>query len=89
MGEDLGRPTPYFLQFYMEQSIPPPAVRATVKSYSQGDRVVITELGHLRRGYCCGSGCRHCPYTPRHTKGVKDIAPGLDFTGGVLIITGS
>ena len=25
--------------------------------------VVFTEAYHLRRGYCCGSGCRHCPYS--------------------------
>ncbi|MCB9689232.1 MAG: hypothetical protein H6738_11410 [Alphaproteobacteria bacterium] len=24
--------------------------------------VVFTELFHLRRNRCCGSGCRHCPY---------------------------
>ncbi|HEX2618285.1 MAG TPA: DUF5522 domain-containing protein [Flavobacteriales bacterium] len=24
--------------------------------------VVWTEQYHLRRGSCCGSGCRHCPY---------------------------
>jgi hypothetical protein len=24
--------------------------------------VVWTEQYHLRRGYCCQSGCRHCPY---------------------------
>lgn len=23
---------------------------------------VMTELQHLDRGACCGSGCRHCPY---------------------------
>lgn len=23
---------------------------------------VFTEKYHLRRGYCCESGCRHCPY---------------------------
>jgi hypothetical protein len=22
----------------------------------------FTEKYHLRRGYCCKSGCRHCPY---------------------------
>lgn len=22
----------------------------------------FTEQYHLRRGYCCGNGCRHCPY---------------------------
>jgi len=24
--------------------------------------VVLTVVSHLRRGTCCGSGCRHCPY---------------------------
>ncbi len=23
---------------------------------------VFTELHHLKRGYCCQNGCRHCPY---------------------------
>jgi hypothetical protein len=25
-------------------------------------RVVFTANFHLKRGYCCGNGCRHCPY---------------------------
>ncbi len=24
--------------------------------------VVLTELYHLEKGYCCGNGCKHCPY---------------------------
>jgi len=24
--------------------------------------LVFTEAYHLRRGSCCGQGCRHCPY---------------------------
>jgi hypothetical protein len=24
--------------------------------------IVFTEKYHLKRGYCCKSGCRHCPY---------------------------
>jgi hypothetical protein len=24
--------------------------------------LVFTASHHLKRGYCCGSGCRHCPY---------------------------
>ena len=24
--------------------------------------MVFVAAYHLRRGYCCGSGCRHCPY---------------------------
>jgi Family of unknown function (DUF5522) len=30
--------------------------------YREGAYVVFTEAYHLRRGYCCESGCRHCPY---------------------------
>ncbi len=25
-------------------------------------RLVFTEMYHLKRGFCCGKGCRHCPY---------------------------
>lgn len=24
--------------------------------------VVLTEKYHLDKGFCCGNGCRHCPY---------------------------
>ena len=24
--------------------------------------MVLTARYHLRRGYCCEQGCRHCPY---------------------------
>jgi hypothetical protein len=30
--------------------------------YSEHGWVVMTEKFHLERGYCCGNGCRHCPY---------------------------
>jgi 2-iminoacetate synthase ThiH len=30
--------------------------------YREGACVVFTALYHLRRGHCCESGCRHCPY---------------------------
>ena len=30
--------------------------------YFDGPYIVFTEAYHLRRGYCCQSGCRHCPY---------------------------
>lgn len=29
---------------------------------------VFTERFHLKRGTCCGNGCRHCPFEPRHQK---------------------
>jgi hypothetical protein len=24
--------------------------------------MVFTEQYHLKRGYCCKNGCKHCPY---------------------------
>lgn len=27
-----------------------------------GDKLVFTERYHRKRGYCCNSRCRHCPY---------------------------
>jgi hypothetical protein len=30
--------------------------------YSVQGFLVFTETYHLRRGYCCKSQCRHCPY---------------------------
>jgi hypothetical protein len=30
--------------------------------YSEKGWMVMTEKFHLERGYCCGNGCRHCPY---------------------------
>jgi len=28
----------------------------------ENGRVVFTAAYHLRRGNCCGNGCRHCPF---------------------------
>jgi len=30
--------------------------------YLEGSMMVFTERFLLRRGFCCESGCRHCPY---------------------------
>ena len=30
--------------------------------YVECGQVVFTEAYLLRRGQCCGNGCRHCPY---------------------------
>lgn len=24
--------------------------------------IIFTEAYHLKRGYCCKSGCKHCPF---------------------------
>lgn len=48
--------------------------------YSEEGYVVLTEKFHLRKGVCCGNGCRHCPYQyvnvpePRRTELLKKHA---------------
>lgn len=32
--------------------------------FTEDGRMVFTRAYHLRRGHCCGSGCRHCPFDP-------------------------
>ena len=41
--------------------------------YSEDGYIVFTKDYHLRRGSCCGSGCRHCPYLPRHARGSTTV----------------
>jgi hypothetical protein len=33
-----------------------------VDFYREGQKIVFTSIYHLKRGYCCHSKCRHCPY---------------------------
>jgi len=30
--------------------------------YDSEHYMVLTEKYHLEKGFCCGHGCRHCPY---------------------------
>lgn len=30
--------------------------------YNAEGYMVFTEKFHLDRGYCCGNGCKHCPF---------------------------
>jgi hypothetical protein len=47
---------------------PPNSVPATVPElapedfYYEGPYLVFTAAYHLKRGACCHSGCRHCPF---------------------------
>jgi hypothetical protein len=41
----------------------PPAPKLEPEDYYfEGPYMVFTAAYHLKRGYCCNSGCRHCPY---------------------------
>lgn len=30
--------------------------------YDEHNNLVLTARYHVERGFCCGHGCRHCPY---------------------------
>jgi len=30
--------------------------------YFDSGLMIMTEAYHLKRGYCCKNGCKHCPY---------------------------
>lgn len=30
--------------------------------YNNQGLMVLTKKYHLERGYCCGNGCKHCPF---------------------------
>jgi hypothetical protein len=36
--------------------------RDPADAYVENGLMVFTEAYHLKRGYCCGNACRHCPY---------------------------
>lgn len=46
--------------------------------------VVFTGQYHLEKGYCCGYGCKHCPYeyenVPESRRNIL-LNPGLQIGG--------
>ena len=45
----------------MSEEIPKKMI-PKIHYYIENGNYVFTELYHIQRGYCCGSGCRHCAY---------------------------
>jgi len=41
--------------------------------YSEGTSIVFTARYLLRRGHCCETGCRHCPYEKAGTKELSTL----------------
>jgi hypothetical protein len=39
--------------------------------YLEGEFMVFTSAYLLKRGYCCGNNCRHCPYDQGKEKSKK------------------
>jgi hypothetical protein len=56
------------------EGIPPPQPKAPPALepedyYFEGPNLVFTAAYHLKRGTCCGSGCRHCPFKTENSDG--------------------
>jgi hypothetical protein len=47
--------------------------------YLEGERVIFTALFHFERGQCCGNGCRHCPFDPKHKHGNKIVSEEFGY----------
>jgi len=47
-----------------KDSKPKRTFASTTEDYYLDDqgRLVFTAKYHLKRGYCCQNGCKHCPY---------------------------
>ncbi|HNP94593.1 MAG TPA: DUF5522 domain-containing protein [Cyclobacteriaceae bacterium] len=41
--------------------------------YFENGLMVFTATYHLKRGHCCESGCRHCPYGFKERQKSKKI----------------
>jgi hypothetical protein len=58
---------------------PPPTAPELMPEdfYFEGEYMVFTAAYHLKRGTCCGSGCRHCPYglAPAEAESERSIKP--------------
>jgi Family of unknown function (DUF5522) len=40
---------------------------------SEDGFIVFTEAYHLKRGYCCQSNCRHCPWKKKESADKKQV----------------
>ena len=62
----------------MDQDSPPaapPPKRAPEDYYLEGEYMVFTAAYHLKRGSCCNSGCRHCPYRAQEDETANTSSP--------------
>jgi hypothetical protein len=49
-------------QLFMKNEIKQKPLIENIHYYWEKGLMVFTERYHRERGYCCKSGCRHCPY---------------------------
>lgn len=62
--------------YSMDDFSNPPKLEPEDFYWSEDGYRVFTKKYHLKRGYCCKSGCKHCPYgydkKTGEVKGKKD-----------------
>ncbi|MGA8041550.1 MAG: DUF5522 domain-containing protein, partial [Terracidiphilus sp.] len=60
----------------MEQKQPvTPSALAAEDFYFEDQYIVFTAAYHLKRGTCCGCGCRHCPYGTGSSEDATESGP--------------
>ena len=52
--------------------------------YLENGKYVFTEAYHRKRGSCCNSGCRHCPYGNANGIKTREGAVTTEQPGGAL-----
>jgi hypothetical protein len=45
--------------------------------YVEEGRVVLTRAYHLKRGFCCNSKCKNCPYDKQAAQTERIVIVGL------------
>ena len=60
----------------MQQAKPMRLVEG-VDYYLEGTKFVFTSAYHRKRGYCCNSKCRHCPFGRDGGTGMRIEFAGL------------
>ena len=49
-----------------------PALVEGIDYYMEDGKLVFTAAYHQKRGYCCNSKCRHCPYRESAARGAAE-----------------
>jgi hypothetical protein len=47
--------------------------------YLEKGEIILTPKYLKKRGKCCSSKCRHCPYEPKYLKGNTKLDTDLSF----------
>ena len=65
----IGKSKDWIQELYVKEM----SEKSNVYFYLENGKKVMTGKYHRDRGYCCGSGCRHCPYVPKGQKGSTNL----------------